>query len=193
LPLHGAALRRDDGYVVLLGSSGKGKSTLSAALRQRGWAMASDDVSAIALVDGRPVLHPGYPESKMWPDALALINEPADKYPRLRAVDDKRRVRVDNFSPESAEVGALVLISTSDAPEPTMVRSDSPGFVMAALKGQVYRGEFSVRLGAHRDQFATLAALAEHVPVFQLDRPVSGADPAALALLVESQVEAHES
>jgi hypothetical protein len=31
------------------------------------------------------------------------------------------------------------------------------------------------------------------VPVFQLDRPVSGADPAALALLVESQVEAHES
>lgn len=48
-PLHCACLDRDDSGLLLAGASGTGKSTLSAALAQRGFAHVSDDWTYLAL------------------------------------------------------------------------------------------------------------------------------------------------
>ena len=50
LPLHGAALTRDDKTVLLLAESGGGKTTLTLGLMRRGWQPLADD---IVLVDAQ--------------------------------------------------------------------------------------------------------------------------------------------
>ena len=77
LPLHGSAIRLPDGTAaIFMGPSGVGKSTLAAAFRRRGYAVAADDVSLIFTgADGSPLLQPAYPELKLWAEAAAKIGE----------------------------------------------------------------------------------------------------------------------
>ena len=59
--LHAAACASPRGAVLLAGSSGRGKSTLLAALLARGHRMLADDVSAIGLdAAGHPIAHPAF-------------------------------------------------------------------------------------------------------------------------------------
>jgi hypothetical protein len=76
LPLHGSTVRLPDGTAaVFCGHSGAGKSTTVAALGQRGLACVADDVSAIRFdALGQPWVYPGLPRTKLWQDALSLLN-----------------------------------------------------------------------------------------------------------------------
>jgi hypothetical protein len=49
LPLHGAALARDNRAVLLLAESGSGKTTLTLGLMRRGWQPLADDIALIDL------------------------------------------------------------------------------------------------------------------------------------------------
>lgn len=68
LPVHGAALTRDDATVLLLAESGGGKTTLTLGLMQRGWQPLADDIVLI--------------------DAQTLAIQP---FPRCFHVDDSTR------------------------------------------------------------------------------------------------------
>lgn len=49
LPLHGAALTRGSGAVLLLAESGSGKTTLTLGLMRRGWRPLADDIVLVDL------------------------------------------------------------------------------------------------------------------------------------------------
>lgn len=57
-PLHGAALCRDDGAILVLGPKGAGKSSTAGCLEEMGWVFLSDDACAL---DDRGQLWPGPP------------------------------------------------------------------------------------------------------------------------------------
>ena len=192
LPLHGAALRMNDQCVSIVGASGAGKSSLAAAMRLRGWPMVSDDISAIRLVDGRPVLAPGYPESKVWPDVLTMLGDDPERYERVRPSLEKRRVRVPNFSDDSAPVAAVIVLTWANIEHPSFNRITG-GAQMAVLKYHTYRAGLSVPLGAHRDHFDTIASLAAHSSMWHLRRPVTGCPPMELAELFEKQLAEEDS
>jgi hypothetical protein len=60
-----------DGAVLLAGDSGTGKSTLLAALLQRGWKILSDELAAVGLDEaGQPVIFPVSSEILLYEDAL---------------------------------------------------------------------------------------------------------------------------
>ena len=187
LPLHGAAVRRSGDYVVIVGRSGDGKSSLAAALRRRGWAMATDDLSAIRVVDDRPYLSSGYPETKMWPDVLEMLGDDAARYPRVRAVIEKRRVAVDNFAAEPGNVAAVVVLQTTNQNEPVFT-SITGGAQMTALKHHTYRAGLSLALGSHRDHFATITCLARRSRMWLLERPREGLAPDRLAERLETHL-----
>ncbi len=84
------------GAVLLAGDSGVGKSTLLAALAQRGWRPLADDLAIVDLdARGRPVVLPNPSPIRLWPDAQAALGwteeltarpAPADEAQPLRAI-----------------------------------------------------------------------------------------------------------
>ncbi len=74
--LHAAAVATEAGAVMLLGRSGIGKSSLAAALVERGYPLLADDVTGVMLdAGGRPVALPAFAHQRLWGhpgrDALA--------------------------------------------------------------------------------------------------------------------------
>jgi hypothetical protein len=76
LPMHAATLADDSGAVMLLGASGAGKSTMTAALaRHHGWDIFSDDMSILSDQD-RHLAFPTTPGVSLWQKSLDALNLP---------------------------------------------------------------------------------------------------------------------
>ena len=60
LVIHGAAVERDGRALILAADPGSGKSTLCAALIQKGWRLLSDELTLVSLEDGlvTPIARP---------------------------------------------------------------------------------------------------------------------------------------
>lgn len=70
LPLHASAVVVDGVTAAFLGGSGAGKSTLATALLSCGHAVVCDDITAVSIRDGTPIVQAGFPLIKVEP-ALA--------------------------------------------------------------------------------------------------------------------------
>ena len=88
--LHASAVAVDGEAVALVGPAGAGKSTLAAALANRGHAVIADDVVALSHRDGRFFLQPGTPRIRLWPESVAALYGSPDALPRLTPTWDKR-------------------------------------------------------------------------------------------------------
>lgn len=88
--LHASAVSFGDSAVAFVGSEGAGKSTTAAALAQQGCAIVSDDVVALAEVNGVFHVHPAYPYLCLWPESVESIYGSADVLPRFSRNYEKR-------------------------------------------------------------------------------------------------------
>jgi hypothetical protein len=70
LPLHASAVTDHDGALVICARRGGGKSTLAAALLQRGYRLLDDDLAAVAPTAQGLLVHPGSHEMRLWAPAL---------------------------------------------------------------------------------------------------------------------------
>jgi hypothetical protein len=71
LPLHGSAVMMNGRAVILVGHSGNGKSTLAAALMERGYPFIADELCAVEVQENQPpILLPGFPQLFLWADTL---------------------------------------------------------------------------------------------------------------------------
>ncbi len=85
LPLHGSAIKVNDGVCVFVGLSGNGKSTVAAAFRQRGYQVLADDVCVVSIrEDGLPLVIPGYPQLKLWADTLKKLEQSTKELRQVR-------------------------------------------------------------------------------------------------------------
>lgn len=94
--LHSALVHSPAGALLLIGQSGKGKSTSSAAALQLGWSVDSDDVTFLRVEDGE-VLAMGFPRvlsvpEVAVPDALRQGPQPKLDHRLRRPVRDFARI-----------------------------------------------------------------------------------------------------
>jgi hypothetical protein len=140
---HAAALRRDGKGILLPADSYSGKSTLAAALGQRGFALLSDEVGAIDPRNGRLIA---------FPRALSLRR---DVLPVLGLSDSlgasfdrgaSRMVRANELGLERAESGAdasLIVIPTFEAGSATrMLRLGTGPAVLALMHASCSQRRF---------------------------------------------------
>jgi hypothetical protein len=74
IPLHASAIDVADGCVAFVGASGTGKSTLVAALAQRGHEIIGDDECFLQPANnGKVQAWPGISRVKLWEDARAAL------------------------------------------------------------------------------------------------------------------------
>lgn len=95
LVLHGSAVVIAGGVVVFLGVSGQGKSTLAAALHQRGYSVVADDIVVIDSQASRHIVLPGFPRLRLLPDATVALGYHAQTVPVFHSWIQKHELLVD--------------------------------------------------------------------------------------------------
>lgn len=99
LVLHASAVAVAEGAVAFVGERGVGKSTTAAVMCARGHRLVADDVTAIEIGAGHPIVHPAYPQLKLWPEVARFLRHDPEELPRLFPDSEKRaRREVYEFS-----------------------------------------------------------------------------------------------
>ncbi|MFN6935284.1 MAG: hypothetical protein ACK4NZ_09040, partial [Tsuneonella sp.] len=172
-PLHANAIVFDGLAVAFAGPSRAGKSTLAAAFLDRGHAILSDDICVINNgIDGGFVAQPGIPRVRLWSDAVERSGRNALSLTRVRSGMDKFVVPAIAAQPDHALPLRAIFVLGSDGPN---VRARAlHGFsAIEALAANTYRASFLPVIGDPSDHFETCLKLAQHVPIFELQRPWS--------------------
>ena len=162
IPLHAAALAKQNRCILLCASSGGGKSTLTAALVRRGWRALGDDKLLIAASSGLPVVRALLQTFNLHPQTREWFPEFGDlsRFPTYSAWTDKRRVPLASLCPqgviESANPTHIALLDRRDALKGIRIRQLSDSEIIPLLLRQTVIPK-EPRVG--RQILQTLAAL----------------------------------
>ena len=181
LALHGSAIDYKGRAIAFLGPSGAGKSTLANAFRVYGGvSLISDDVCALGLGGpDLPQVYPGYPQSKLWRDSLAMLGIEGNSLRQVGSRVDKRALPVREY--------VLELGESASAIEPVVGAEKA-----LILSSETYRSEFVGGLGMRTRHFANVAEVVNRVPIRRLIRPATACDAQAVMRRVERDLEAFE-
>lgn len=194
LVLHASAVAINGGVVAFLGNKGQGKSTMAATLYARGHYLMADDLVAVDLGDPRsPLVFPGFPQFKLWPEAAASsLGDDPETLPQLASGYEKRARRaVDRFSHRPLPIKYLCMLS--EGPTPAL-KPLQPQEAIVQMIANSYVARFGNQLlqgvGAC-SHLRQCTSLIKSVPVYCLERPRSLALLPAVAQLVEEHL-AHD-
>lgn len=191
LTLHASAVAINGSVVAFIGRKGQGKSTMAATLYGRGHLMMADDMTALDLGEaGCPMVLPGFPQFKLWPDAAAAaLGDDPEMLPRLFSGYEKRARRAaDRFSQKSLPLKRIYLMCEGSAIE---IKPLQPQEAIIQLINQSYIARVAHPLiqgmGAC-SHFLQCTSLIKSVPVYRLERPRSLPMLSAIALLIEEHL-----
>jgi energy-coupling factor transporter ATP-binding protein EcfA2 len=174
LVLHAAVVHtRDDRTLLLIGDSGRGKSTLTGAFLASARHVSNDDGAVVRGSEGCVLATPLYPGLRLLPDSRErLFSALGDASRPVADYSHKRRVPLTAGKPES-RVHAIVLLAPP-APRgsaPRLVRETPTQACMAMI-----RNGFQLDLSDTENLKVLLGKAAEAarlVPVHQLHYPRS--------------------
>jgi hypothetical protein len=169
--LHASAVRVGDKTVLFCGASGVGKSTMAAALGREGYPMLADDVCAIEIAGGVPMVHADGRQLKLWAHSIEQLDLSARQGAAVRGKLEKFYV-----DPEAAEHAPLPLAGVY------MLREERPphGFGISPLsladaplllRRNAYRPLLVQRMGQKADYFRAAARINAAGGVHWLTRP----------------------
>ena len=187
LVLHASVVLVGNEVVGFLGEKGWGKSTTAAALNARGHALLADDILAVHRnAQGMPIVQPGPPQFKLWPEsAAASFGDDPSTLARLHSRIEKR-VREANGDGKAQPVplGRLYLLDRGETLESIpMARSSA----LLALIRHSFLSHLMLALGAAGENFKQCAWLAQRIPVHRLQRPKNLNALAEIVRLIESE------
>ena len=172
LPLHASAIKADDKCVVFCGASGNGKSTIAKAFIKRGYDLHADDICVISVNnEGIPLVYPGYPQLKLWQDALIETGEKPASYSRVRRVLDKFAVPAkDQFNNNPLILKKIYILQLYNKSE-IEISAITGMEKFNVLKNHTYRVKFIEGLEKEVSHFKTVGIIGNQVPISRVERP----------------------
>ncbi len=175
LVLHASGVVGAHGAVLIAGHSGRGKSTIAAALSAQGFPLLTDDV-AVPTIDagGRAVVHPGVPQVRLWSDAARRLGLEPERMTPVRAGIEKYAVPVPGSAPATSHPLRHLFVlewASGDSVEATPVHH-SAAFSEIRRHTRILRAMEG--LGLHATHFQQAANMADRVPVTRIGRPRGG-------------------
>lgn len=175
--LHGAAVAAGGAALAILGDSGRGKSTLAAALMTAGARLLSEDIIATEPSGDAVLVHAGYDRISLLADSLAALGlDQGDAGARLRPGSDKLWLATAAFGaappPVSAPLRAIYILAAPDPQTQASVAHPVPARTASLELVRHLYGSSWMRPVSPAD-LAYCASLAARVPVFRLARPLS--------------------
>ena len=172
LTFHASSIKSERGCAVFSGPSGFGKSVIAAAFVNRGYQFLSDDVCSISMMNRQhPMVLPGYPQLKLWPDAVKTFGRDPESLERVWSDLEKHRISIrESFCHDPLPLSRLYVLEISDRQD-FELRSLEGIEKFTALINCTYRREFLAGLGMKETHFSHCSSFAKHIPVYRLTRP----------------------
>jgi HPr Serine kinase C-terminal domain len=171
--LHASAVRVAGKAVLFCGASGTGKSTLAAALAQRGFPLVADDLCAISLRDGVPMVQPDGRHLKLWAQAIDKLDLAGRRGAPVRKKLEKFFVDPGEAYGEPLPLGAVYALREARPPHKPGI--ERPNVVDAALilRRSAYRPLLVNRMEQKADYFRAATAIANAPGIFHLTRALN--------------------
>lgn len=169
--LHASAVRVNGKSVLFCGSAGAGKSTLAAALAQRGYPLITDDVCTVSIEPGLPPqVHSDGRQLKLWAQAIERLELAPARGERVRAKLEKFYVTPSEVFTDPLPLGAVYMLREARPPHAPGV--EQPNVVDAALllRRNAYRPRLISQLNQRAGYFRAAAAIANAAGVYYLTR-----------------------
>jgi hypothetical protein len=171
LLLHASVVRLGARAIALCGSAGSGKSSLAAALIERGAAFVCDDLGRFDTASGRAIVYPSTPRLKLWREAL-------DALPRRHDALERDHFRAEKFHlPQTLRnpwspvpLDAIYLLEWNDGSANATVLSGVPA-LRSLVTSATYRPDLLEAMGQIATHWQRCAAIAAGTSVYRLARP----------------------
>jgi hypothetical protein len=170
LVLHSSVVSIDGAGVAFIGEKGWGKSTTAAAFNVRGHNLLADDVMAVLpQEDGPPLIQPGLPHFKLWPEAAAAsFGDDPSTLVRLHSKVEKRiREAKGHVEPTPVPLRRIYLLGAGTRLEAVPL---TPAAALMALVRHSYLSRVMQVLGGTQENFVQCSRLARQVPMRRLLR-----------------------
>lgn len=172
--IHGGVIEMDNKAVIFTGDRGAGKSTLTTALRRKGYKFISDDVAGIKI-DKVPYVMPGFPYQKLCESAMEKFGY--DKEACTSFMSDKEVKYVvpalDEFVHEERELISIVKLTTGDVEE-VIIEEIRGAEKLNNIIENIYRGEYIKHLGKMDPiYFKQCVDIAKNIRFFKITRPAN--------------------
>ena len=165
--LHASTVAIDDWAVAFAGPSGRGKSTLVAALHDRGYPLIADDMTVIDAQQTPPIVQPGFPRVKLWPDSASALSHDIEELPLIHPERTKRSVASERFHQDALPIARCYLLEDGDAESSAEIAG--PEAVLTLIRS-TYQASWMHDSGAAGANLVQCAALANSGVVRRLAR-----------------------
>lgn len=166
--LHASTVAIDGHAAAFFGPSGRGKSTLIAALTRAGHPLIADDMTVIDTSVTPPVVQPGFPRVKLWPDSASALAHDVESLPLIHPERTKRSLQVeDAFHGERLPLARCYLLEDGAAESSEEI---APREAVLALIGSTYQAFWLHQTGASGPNLLHCGALARSGVVRRLLR-----------------------
>jgi energy-coupling factor transporter ATP-binding protein EcfA2 len=183
LVMHASAVVFQGKAFLITGYSGAGKSTTANALRKTGLPMLTDDVCPIQEVNGQLLAFPGYPQSKLWEDAMDKLDLEFKHLPLVQKGYPKRKLIIErDFITAPTPVGGIYML------QPEINTKTSLEAIKAVARFELilemtYRPFMISSMGGQKHHFHLATQLANTVPIRRMRRPQSNCLSKVVTLL----------
>ena len=188
LVLHGSAVVVNGQAASFLGNSGDGKSTMAGVLNRRGHALIADDLSVVDFdSNGDPLLYPGFPQLKLWPEAVTSLGDDLNSLARLHPALEKRarHIKQDDFFENTVALRRLYVLQEADALSIELVPQQQAFIELVRHSHDALLLRQTNSASRHFEQCSRLASI---VQMYYLKRPRSLAALPDVAQLIEENL-----
>ena len=174
IAIHGGVIEMDDKAVIFTGDRGAGKSTLTTALRERGYKFISDDVAGVKI-DKVPYVMPGFPYQKLCESAMDKFGYDKGAFTSFMSDNEVKYVvpAIDEFVNEKRELVSIVKLTVGDVDEVTIEELRGSEKLNNIIEN-IYRGEYIKHLGKMDPiYFKQCVDIAKNIRFFKITRPAN--------------------
>lgn len=172
--IHGGVIEMDNKAVIFTGDRGAGKSTLTTALRRKGYKFISDDVAGIKI-DKVPYVMPGFPYQKLCESAMDKFGYDKEAFTSFMSDKEVKYVvpAKDEFVNEKRELVSIVKLTVGDVDEVTIEELRGSEKLNNIIEN-IYRGEYIKHLGKMDPiYFKQCVDIAKNIRFFKITRPAN--------------------
>lgn len=171
--IHGGSIVIDNKGYVFTGDKGAGKSTLTTALRQRGYKFVADDVAAIDIGEINKI-NPGFGYQKLCEDTMGKLGYDVSKYSPFRSDMNIKYIvpALDSFVDNKVEFAGIFEIEASDDVNSVEIEEIKGTNKVNRIIKNIFRIEIMMYLGGmNPEYFKKCMEISKNVKYYKITRP----------------------